>query len=190
MIRYFAKSRAGFTSVEALAATALASAMMIAVLGILAGIAKKEKLLAELSNSPAWHEHLRRQLEADLRLTRKFRQEAGRVVLVGEGGTTGTAGQRTWLPAEVHYYAVQVRDQSMLLRQELPSLSSAGPAEVMVLGASGMAILPDVTSATTGTGGTLEPVPDGPLPARLRVVVLAAGEESGRSLFDRRLQLY
>lgn len=194
MKRSDANDYPGFTSVEALAATALASTLMVAVLGILAGIAKKEKLLNRQISRPAWHEHLSRQLEADLRHARSVRREQGRLILMGHGGTAGAGLTRNWLPSEVHYYVAKLEDQTLLLRQEVPVAGGLKNAEVLAIGASRLELLSDVAlngSNVAGAGSGLPAVPDGPLPSRLWVVVLGdSASPDSELVYSDRMLLY
>jgi hypothetical protein len=190
--------RLAFTSVEVLAATTLASALMVAVLGILAGVAKKERILEASVPSPSWHDHLTRQLERDLRHARTLKRQPGRLILVGQSGAVNASGQCTWLPVEIHYYGVKVKTKTLLFRQEYPAdgLSSPTAPELMVQGASRLEVGPCTlaTAIDTSIGATpvpMTPIADGILPPRLQVVIYAAdAEDSNSILYQRGFVLY
>lgn len=191
--------RQAFTSVEVLAATALAAGLMVAVLGVLAGIAKKERLLEKSAHTPVWHDHLARQLQADLRAARSFRHTPEGLILSGHGGTDGPAEDPTWLPTDVHFYQVETRGQSLLVRQAVATyrVATGPPPQLMVYGGGRLELFP----ASIGeTGQTLEgalqtePLPDGLLPSRVRAVVFSGSEltesEEVKIVFERSFFLY
>lgn len=167
-------NRLAFTSVEVLAATTLASALMVAVLGILAGVAKKERILDATLSSPSWHDHLTRQIERDLRHARTLKRQGGRLILVGNAGSLNAVGQRSWLPVEIHYYAVQVKSDTLLFRQEYHAdgLSPSSAPLLMVQGASRLEIGPGTLAAVNTSDPTpIMPIVDGVLPSRLQVAI-------------------
>lgn len=188
--------RPAFTSVEVLAATALASLLMVAVLGVLGGIAKKERLLERTVATPFWHDQLARQLAADLRHARTLRRQPGRLILSGHGGTV--AGEPTWEETEVHYYAVQTKAAALLLRQEFPAplAGPPGPPEVLHYGNAQLELVSYYAApATSSDAAAVEPLRDGVLPSRLAIVLLSAADEDDMTqrpqvLFRKALVLY
>lgn len=125
----------GFTALEVVVATTLASLMMIAVLGVLAGIAKKEQLLADRADvSPSWQRQFLTSLRRDLESSSTFRADETTVVLTGFGGRRN--GVPTWEPVETHYWIVQAGDRSALMRQVHPLIQPGRPfnPEIVCLG--------------------------------------------------------
>ncbi|WP_442483028.1 hypothetical protein [Aeoliella sp. SH292] len=177
--------RLAFTSVEVLAATTLASALMVAVLGILAGVAKKERILDATLSSPPWHDHLTRQLERDLRHARTLKRQGGRLILVGHAGSVNAMGQRSWLPVEIHYYGVHVKSDTLLFRQEYSAdgLSSPSAPELMVQGASRLEIGPGTLTTVHPSNTTpIMPIADGVLPSRLQVAIYGDYPDNANSV--------
>ena len=185
-------SRPGFTTIEVLAATLLASALMVAVLGVIAGIGKKEKLLEQSSIPPVWHEHLRRQLEYDLRATDQFRRKSDRLILVGHGGNSGATGQPDWFPAEIHYYSMGTKESTMLVRQVRPvnGLGKLGAPEVILYGATGIDLLAYTASPQVLDQALISSLPEGMIPSRLEVIVTSRENVAEDPLYRQSLILY
>lgn len=174
----------GFTSIEVLAATALASLLMVAVLGILAGIAKKEKVLESSELPPRWHDQIVRRLRADLSSASRFRAEPGRVIFEASAGND--PNHPDWLPTEIHYFVFEAREQSILLRQEHPRIQPApsGRPEIVCLGADSIVL--SAYSGAPGADSQIHALADGAIPPRLRIVL----SEEGNPVLNRPIVIY
>lgn len=161
----------GFTSVEVLAATTLAASLMVAVLGVLAGIAKKERLLEKGDTEPAWHRVALRQITHDLRQAKTFRSEPGRIILTCYGLSDWSATSPAWYDAEIHYFAVKVNDRNYLARQVWPKdeRGELGPAELICEGIDSFTLYPQATDPRQlSSQEELKPLSGGLMPARIR----------------------
>ena len=120
-------TRAGLTIIELLAAAALASMLMVAVLGLLRILVVKQRILVDQTRMPPWQHLLVHQLRLDLSNARRFELAPDRLLLVGYGGKDFDTRRPTHRPAEVLYRLVSVGDRTWLLRQEthVDSLSNA-----------------------------------------------------------------
>jgi len=118
--------RDAYTAVELLAALALASALMVAVLGTIRSMAAGRKALIESAPAMPWRDQLVRRLHRDLDNSRQFECSAKRLRLVGYAGEDFAGGQPTFRPTEVIYRVIRVKGQPWLLRREvhLDSLSN------------------------------------------------------------------
>lgn len=172
------RTSGAFTSIEVLAATLLAASLMIALLGVTGGIAKKEKLLSKDDSQPAWHDQLVRQIAEDLRQSQTFRSQSDRLALMGHGSRDSQTGNATWLPTEVHYFVVSVGKESVLMRQEFPQTlpSRPGKPEIMCLGIDGIGIGVAGEIASPSGGQRSSPAApnateEGAIPHRVRIAL-------------------
>jgi len=120
-------TRAGLTVIELLAAAALASMLMVAVLGLLRILAAKQRILVDQTRMPPWQDLLVHQLRLDLSNARGFELAPDRLLLVGYGAKDFDTRRPTHRPAEVLYRLVSVADRTWLVREEthVDSLSNA-----------------------------------------------------------------
>lgn len=165
----------GFTALEVLVATTLASLMMVAVLGVLGGIAKKERLLAERAERMLpWQRQFAHRLSRDLESCSTIQFDGESIVLTGFGGRR--SGMPTWEPVDIHYWIAKVADQNALLRQVQPRIQPSQPfrAEIFCLGIDKFVVVPDgVTQPSAVDASSLKRVE---LPQRLRVQLFSGGK--------------
>lgn len=121
------RTRPALTIVELLVATALASMLIVAVLGILAILAEKRRVLIDESAFVPWHQRLEGQLRFDLGNARRFELAPDRLRLVGYGGRNFETGRPTHRRTEVVYRLATAADKVWLVRDEsqLDSISNA-----------------------------------------------------------------
>jgi hypothetical protein len=107
------------TAVELLVATALASMLMVAVLGILGLLAAKRKVLVDEAPVALWQRGLVEQLRRDLSNARRFELAPDRLRLLGYGSRGSNTRQPTHRPAEVVYRVTRASGRSWLIREEI-----------------------------------------------------------------------
>jgi len=120
-------ARRGLTAVELLVAAALASMLMVAVLGILGILAAKRKVLVDEAPFAPWQRGLAERLRRDLSNARRFELTPDRLRLVGYGSRDFDTRQPTHRPAEVVYRVSRAAGKTWLMREEthLDLLSNA-----------------------------------------------------------------
>lgn len=131
------------TVVELLVATALASMLIVALLGILGILAEKRKLLIDESAFVPWHVRLERQLRFDLGNARRFELSPDRLRLLGYAGRNFETGRPTHRRTEVVYRLAPAAGKVWLVRDEsqLDSLSNANRrTEIVCSGIGAMAM--------------------------------------------------
>ncbi|MEM8670553.1 MAG: hypothetical protein AAGG48_23710 [Planctomycetota bacterium] len=158
----------GFTALEVIMATALASLMMVAVLGVLSGIAAKERILGEQEEaSPYWHRPFKQRLQRDLEGASTYSQRGDSIVIEGFGGRRN--GVPAWAPVQIHYRIQKAGDQSLLIRDVVPLVqpSEQFPKQIVCLGVDSIQ-LEMIDQQESGGSSFTEP---GDEPPRLRVVL-------------------
>lgn len=108
----------GMTMIELLAATVLASMLMVSVIGILLTISAQARALRTAATAIPWREQLRAQLRWDLSNTKTMTWNAGELRLHGLAGRDFATATVTQLPSEVVYSIRRLAGQNWLLRSE------------------------------------------------------------------------
>ena len=144
--------RFGMTAIEVLAATVLASLMMVSVLGVLRGLRAHEQVLDTRLPNPAWHRSLDEVLQYDLENARTFATNGTVLVLNGYSARSPDSQNQTWLPATIRYEVRSDAHRSWLVRRELPTgIVGAGIGEAQLVCAGIVAIS---VAAGDNLGGT------------------------------------
>lgn len=173
----------GFTVIEVLAATALASVLMVVVLGVLTGMTRKERLL-ESQHSPIWHDRIVRQLTADLSGASRFSTGPGVLTIVANSDSCSE--QPKWLPTEIRYEVIEAGDVRLLIRTTRPltQLTTAQSSRLVCMGIDSLSLCK--VREHSVDDGELVALDEGVLPPRVRVVL----EEGGETILDCPLMLY
>ena len=177
------------TSLEVLCATALASMLMVAASGFVAGVVKHDKALGRHDPAPRWQVALAAQIDADFRHAHTLTKESNGFRLEGPLGRDAVTGVATWRPGRVTYHLADSSLGSLLFRAQSDPASLALMGEAACIGATRVFVLPagaGVEEALAATSPLVVGVPAGPLPPSLRVMVLDGG---GRRLLDHTVQI-
>lgn len=138
------QDRFGFTAIEALAATTLASLMLVSVLGVLGTLSHGQKvLLAKSQDHASWHKQLTHQLQWDLENSRSMFVGTNQLVLKGFAGRDFASGRPTGRPTRVEYFLDLENAGGILLRREshLDVLTNTNwRAEVVCVGVQGFVV--------------------------------------------------
>lgn len=86
----------GFTLLELLCALTLSTLLMVAMLGVVGGLAKTEKTLDRHLPTPEWHRRLVAQIEQDLRAADELEVIPNGIRLTGFLGSDSKTGSSTW----------------------------------------------------------------------------------------------
>ncbi|MCA9232788.1 MAG: hypothetical protein KDA57_19215, partial [Planctomycetales bacterium] len=105
----------GLTAVEVVAATLLASLLMVAMLGVLRGLKAQEAALEVRRPIPSWQRTLDGVLEHDLANSRTFSLTPTSLTLNGFAGRD--SGVATWQPAAITYQVLTDGERNWLVRQ-------------------------------------------------------------------------
>jgi len=153
------KHRDGFTLIEALAATALAAIMMIAVMSVVSAIARSDKAIDTDTRDDDWRSRVIQVIRQDLQHADEVQSLDGRVILTGHTSLDRKTLKPTHRPAVVVYAISQYAGQSWLVRTqtdpESRSLHNAW-AQVVCSGVSGLTV-------SILAGATVDSPPD-PVP--------------------------
>jgi hypothetical protein len=179
-------AKPGFTTLEVLCATTLSAMLMVAVMGLVAGLSRHERILREKSPQADWQRRFAKQIEADLERTWQLTPLPDGFALTGPLGREPGSGRANWKTARVTY---RLRDSSagLLLVRELardPGRSTASQMEIVCAGVAGIELCATSEAPQWQPGQstlvqtTLQP---GAPPNQLRVLVY---EPSGNTLLD------
>lgn len=179
-----ATSRRGMTSLEVLCATLLATLLMTAVLGVVSGLAKRERTLNKRRPEPAWMRQLASQLSGEFASASEVRMLADGFVLRGPFGRDAKTGVADWRDAEIAYQIVEVdADEvgSALIRTERDALvtSDKSLSEVVCFGADRLSLTagPPLPQPLPEGGNLIETdLGSGPLPTSLYFVMRSSGK--------------
>ena len=169
------KLRYGFTAIEVLAATTLAAMLMVAVLGVLAGISKKQKsLVANTRVPPQWHDGVVKAIRTDLRSAQSLTFSNGTLQL--QAGTDSFATLTSWQPTQISYSVVNEGSYSLLLRTaQGPGAASTNTTTMLVCVGVDEILLCDLNTKPE-SGLQIKTLPDGAIPPRLRLVLTVRGD--------------
>lgn len=146
-------SRRGMTAVEVLASAILSALLMTALIGVLRGLKAHEQTLESREMRKAWQRSLDAALAADLHNAVSYELAPQRLTLRGHGGQSED-GAATWLPATIVYEVCSTRDDTWLVRRELPTPggSALRPANLVMTGVTdiSMAAAPRTTEVPDG----------------------------------------
>lgn len=178
--------RRAFTTLEVLCATALSAMLMVAVMGLVAGLSRHERILRDKSPQADWQRRLTRQLKADLGRAWNLALLPDGFQLTGPLGRDLTTGAPTWKNARVTYRILESPLGTILVRELASDLerSTASHLEIACFGAVAIELcaatdMPAWQPALTQRLETT--LAAGPLPKQLRVLVYGA---YGRPLVD------
>ncbi len=180
--RKLQNERRAFTLVEVLAATAIASLLMVALLGIVAGISRKEKLLTS-RDEPAWHAQVKYLLKRDLGSATGYSCAPNSLTL--HTCTHRLTASEPWIPVEVVYEVVEVAGKSALVRSErLLQSTEASHSDIVAYGVDQIVLAEaaedELLANHATTTCTHQPIPQSPTLAigeggieicRLRVIL-------------------
>ena len=176
----------GFTTLEVLCATTLSALLMVAVMGLVAGLSRHERILREKAPLADWQRRLARQLELDI-------ARSWQLDLLPDGfQLTGPLGGRaTWKEARVSYRLVDSPVGKLVVREMAWDLerSAKSQTEIVLSGVAGIELCDAAETPAWQPGhplmqSTLRP---GPIPDRLRVLFYG---HDGRPLLDQFCHVY
>lgn len=113
------RDRCGMTMIELMAASVLASLLMVAVLGILLTMSAQRRALRTIATVAPWREQLLAQLRWDFTNARTMSWSAGELRLYGLGGRDFATASVTQRPSEVIYSIRRMTGKNWLLRSEI-----------------------------------------------------------------------
>jgi prepilin-type N-terminal cleavage/methylation domain-containing protein len=113
-------NRRAFTLVEMLVASALAAALMLAVMQIVGAIGRSRLAMARSTGVEPWRTDLLDTLRWDLANASSARFRAGRLLLSGHGALEGRSLTPRHEPAEVTYETAALGERSWLVRRQSP----------------------------------------------------------------------
>jgi hypothetical protein len=153
--------------VELLVATALASMLLVTVMGILKTLATKRKVLLAQDTVAPWQQSLEEQLRWDLAHTRRFELAADSLRLMGYAARDFGTQVATHRRSEVVYRLVRLGEKTWLLREETqPDMPSNRNRrrEVVCCGLSAIGMeIPDQKDAPSHSGS---------LPGQFRLMLM------------------
>ncbi len=162
----------GLTAIELLVALALASMLMVAILGLFSSVNRQCRELVALCDTEPWQRQLADLVRRDLSNARQMvvDETTHRLVLQGYLGTEGLDLSSTHQAAEVTYHVAKVDQQSYLVRDERALFGAAQHTVVRRLVATDVLdfhlVRPDTESRRDQRGYS------GPVPASGRLVFL------------------
>lgn len=112
-------TRHGFTAIELLVATTLASALLAAVAGVLGSISAQRKALLEGEQPHAWEDRLEELVRQDFKSARRMAITSDQIRLVGYGGRDFYTLRPTLRPTEIVYSIEHTGFEYVLLRREI-----------------------------------------------------------------------
>ena len=115
---YRPRQHHGFTAVELLAALALASLLMVAVLGVLGSIGRTRATLTRHGGPNPWLSDIEPVIRQDLLDARTLDVSGGAVHLQGYGALDPVNLVRTHRPADIRYLVRQAGACSLLIREQ------------------------------------------------------------------------
>lgn len=193
-------NRRGMTLLELLCASTLATLLMVAVMGVVAGLAKTEQSLARRQPHAEWHRRLANRLADDLRAADRVDPVQAGFAMTGPLGIDGTTGVADWTGARVVYRVESTPLGNALLRiQTAERVGSKPRVEILVQGVATLVTttpsqtaLNATTETTQETGPSLPATSDqayvndvlqrGDKPPAIRVTLI---DDRGQTLFDR-----
>lgn len=174
------KSREAFTLLEVLCATALASLLMVGVLGVIGGLAKTEQALARNAPRAEWRRRLVQQIGRDLSGAERFEPIENGFLLSGPIGVDLATGVADWKRVRVTYTLEPSPLGGALLRSEAPQGLTRDPEiRVLAIGVESMAVGSPGVPLPATTGGDPDVVislEKGAPPYVLRLVCYGEGK--------------
>lgn len=163
--------------VELLAATALATFLMTAVLGVLQSVVRQQNQLLPDSAVQSWEARLTDRLEWDLHNSQTFRVIPDGIELIGFASEDPISQSPLHIPTTVRYEIISDKKQSWLIRKEIPSIttqSQESPARLICCDAARIIFAGQASgSLDTFNDGTPKGLANGTIPSRLSVLVYA-----------------
>lgn len=181
-----AKARLAFTLVEFVAATALATLLLVAVLGVAAAFAKSAARRERAVTPPLWQHRLAEQIRWDFEQAREVRKVGSRLELRGYGDVEANSPTTRRL-VEVTYQTESLAHRTWLTRRQRPIGLATSTARQPELLAQGVAMLDwqiETDDATTGAStAPRSAAPPAPatwsaLPKHSRLRLLSADEQT------------
>lgn len=183
--RRLPRRRQALTLVEILAATLLATLLIVAVLGVLTSVTRGQKALLNDGVPDAWQRRLTTQLEWDLENSRSLKLVPEGILLEGYAGRDSQTGAPLHCPSVIAYLVRQEKGATHLVRQEThpESLSLhntwtelvCADVERIELGRAGRGNGNQSSNISKATGKS---IPNGPIPDQLRVALYKKGNAS------------
>jgi prepilin-type N-terminal cleavage/methylation domain-containing protein len=173
-----AHSPPGFTLVELLAATALSTVLMLAVLQVLGTLGRSRSMMEKQAAAAApWREDLTEMLRRDLGGATGVRYAPNGIVLAGHAALRPGSLAPTDEPVTVTYGLAEIHGRNWLYRRQVGRAGVSGAGEPWT-----ELLCPDVAGFEVSPAGALVPVdPKGgdkselqPLPAAASVRVMLA----------------
>ena len=171
-------NRCAMTMIEVLCATALASLLMVAVLGVVGGLARHEKTLAQEQVRPEWNRRLEARLAGDLAKAHEVVGLKDGLRITGPLAHEAGTGVSAWRDAVVEYRLRKTRLGWLLLRSERDPQSLGGSAgvEVICAGPSRLVLTEpgDEVDLNQSSQPAVVRLPRGRTPSQLRLRLLTA----------------
>lgn len=165
----------GFSTLEVLCATALSAMLMVAVMGLVAGLSKHERVLRNKSPQADWQRRLSKQLESDVARSWQLALLPDGFQLTGPLGRDAATGTPTWKNACVTYRLVDSPVGRLLVREVANEIqrSTKSHTEIATFNAVGIELCSAAETPVWQPGHpplhtTLRP---GSLPNELRILV-------------------
>lgn len=172
------KARHGLTLVELLAATILASMLMVAVLGVLQSLTRQQKMLLDLNQTEPWQARFWEQLEWDLTNSRTVQVTPEKIVLEGYAGRDAGTQTLTHRPTRIEYSVLQTEATSLLSRYEVETGSRSlqeGVSEVLGVGIKQILLSasePSLPAEGSEQEISVSPLQEGPIPDQVYVTLV------------------
>lgn len=173
-------ARGGFTMLEVLCATALSAMLMVAVMGLVAGLSRHERILRDKSPQRDWQRKLARQLNADFERAWSLAPLSDGFQLTGPLGRDRATGMPTWKTARASYRVLESPMGPVLVRELATDInrSSSSHTEVACVGAVAMELCAAAETPTWQPGYSQRfqtKFQPGPVPNQIRVLVYGSG---------------
>ncbi len=137
------KHHLGFTLIEALAATALAAIMMVAVTSVVSALARHDTL-TDTDPHTDWRRQLTRVIQRDLQHAQQYHSQDNKLTLTGPVSLDAGTLKPTHHPAIVTYQINEYAGQSWLLRTQTDPDSRAlnnAWTQLVCRGVRGLAVM-------------------------------------------------
>ncbi|MEO0529372.1 MAG: hypothetical protein AAF266_02220 [Planctomycetota bacterium] len=133
------------TLLELLCASTIATLLMVAVMGVVGGLAQTEKALASRDPGAEWQRRLAHQLTEDVRAADRIQPNANGFVLEGLLNTSQPSGVSDWKAARISYQIEETPLGKALLRTMIAdSASSNMKVQVIALNVATLTTLSPV----------------------------------------------
>ncbi len=174
-------NQAGFTLFELLAALTLSSMLVVALLGVVGGLAKNENVLKQHEPTPAWHLRLASRLEKDLQAADHLKIRPNGFQLQGLLARDRQSGKRLWQEAVISYEIRKTSLGIVLERTEKNlGLGKELRRELLAIPVKKMLLMPFNREQVSldQTTEFISMLESGPPPESIRLRIELAGEPS------------